>query len=113
MTCGHLLESWLKFLFSVIITDVINFCLFTIRVRSTREGNIFSLLFSLQGGTLASSPRFFLGAGGTSLVLSKVLPGKGGTHPSQDRGTPGQESECCFETGGTPLAVTQEDFLLI
>ena len=59
-----------------------------------------------------------------SLVLSKVLfqvlSGEGGTPARigqgvparQDRGTPQQKSKWCYAAGDTPLAVTQQDFLV-
>ena len=53
---------------------------------------------------------------GYPLVLSQVLPGRGGGYPSPARtggGGPGQESKCCYDAGGTPLVVTREDFLVM
>ena len=84
----------------------------TARVRSTREGNVFSLF--VRGGE---------GAGLWSQVLSGgVLPSPA-TGPvsgtARERGypqsgrvpppppQPEQESEYCYAAGGKPLAVTQ------
>ena len=92
-------------------------------VRSTRKGNVFSLSVHREGTppswSLIPGPFWAVPPGlcpspaqeVTSARTGPLRPGQGVKPPAPPPSR--QESKCCYAAGGKPLAVTQEDFLVL
>ena len=87
----------------------------TTHVYSTTQGNVSVCSPPWQGVPQSLVPGPFPASGSMSFVGGGWNPSQNGVAPQRGQGVPPfpcQEGEWCYAVGGTPLSVTQEDFLV-